>query len=237
MHIYIKDAAVDAVRELLAADQSAPKNFTLQVDGNSGEHFIQIYQDPFSPTFTMRLLPADMVDRYSVRDDETHNPKCFRTNGVYRLNNAELSCKTMHYPDRNAGVITKQWVEVIAPTITALQEIYFQFRQGKLLPEENWEVRPVAQQYSVDPSKVIREVCPTSKRVVLRTRTYARDLGYILMLYAEAKKDFPELTPEQVNVVHFGGQHYAKTDGIEFEVNLSNVPKTYSEIAQLEFTR
>ena len=68
---------------------------------------------------------------------------------------------------------------------------------------------------------------------VLRTTTYGKTLGYIVELFNEAKKDFPGLNKDNVNIVKYGGRQYKGTMGIEFEmVGLS--PEVYAEIAELE---
>jgi hypothetical protein len=58
------------------------------------------------------------------------------------------------------------------------------------------------------------------------------------MLFEEAKKDFEDLTPDNIQVVVFGGRHYAGTYGIEFDVPpYAEAPKEYSEIRVLEFIK
>lgn len=82
---------------------------------------------------------------------------------------------------------------------------------------------------------IIKEHCPSSGHCVIRTNTYGHSLELIQKLFEVARQDFPELTTEQVNVVKFAGGRYARTYGIEFEIQ-SEVPGDYSEISQLENT-
>ena len=44
-----------------------------------------------------------------------------------------------------------------------------------------------------------------NKRVVLRTNTYGHSLAFLDELFTEAKKDFPALKRDDVEVVEFGG--------------------------------
>jgi hypothetical protein len=69
--------------------------------------------------------------------------------------------------------------------------------------------------------------------VVLRTKTYAKTLGYFVELFNEAKKDFPQLDPDNVQVVKYGGRYYKGTMGIEFEI-VGDKPVDYREIVELE---
>jgi hypothetical protein len=62
-------------------------------------------------------------------------------------------------------------------------------------------------------------------------------LSYFLELYAEAERDFPQLTPETVKAVHYGGDRISGYFGIEFTLNGVGPPEGYREISALEFTR
>lgn len=84
--------------------------------------------------------------------------------------------------------------------------------------------------------RIIKE--STGKHCVLRTDTYAHSLAHIEMLFQEAKKDFPSLKAEDVQVVYYGGDRYARTNGIEFPVpEGASVPQEYLLIAHLEYTK
>ncbi|MBI2121034.1 MAG: hypothetical protein HYT94_05420 [Parcubacteria group bacterium] len=73
-------------------------------------------------------------------------------------------------------------------------------------------------------------------RCVVRTNCYGSQLSFFLELFEEAKKDFPTLTPEDVRVIHFGGQFYSGTFGIEFTPP-ETVPAIYQTIRELELSR
>lgn len=84
--------------------------------------------------------------------------------------------------------------------------------------------------------RIIKE--RTEKHCVLRTESYSHTLAHIEMLFEEAKKDFPSLKPEDVELVYYGGERYARTNGIEFIVpNGAPVPEEYQPIAHLEYTK
>jgi hypothetical protein len=83
--------------------------------------------------------------------------------------------------------------------------------------------------------EVIREYCPKVKRYVIRTDSYGCSLGFLSMLFEEAKKDFPNLGAEEVFIKNYAGIRYARTFGIEFQIE-GNVPEGYREIPTLEYT-
>lgn len=70
--------------------------------------------------------------------------------------------------------------------------------------------------------------------VVLRTDSYGNSLAFFDYLFAEAKKDFPNLERENVQVTHYAGTRFARTFGIEFKA--TNIPSGYDRIRELEQT-
>ncbi len=72
-------------------------------------------------------------------------------------------------------------------------------------------------------------------RCVIRTNTYCKNFSHICFLVAEAKKDFPDLKDNLIEIAHYGGQHYKGTFGIEFTPT-GEVPDSYEKISELEFT-
>ena len=88
---------------------------------------------------------------------------------------------------------------------------------------------------------IIKERCRRTRkspvvRCVVRTDTYAKTLQHFLNLLAEARKDFPDLSAREVEVVHYGGRHYRGTFGIEFSAKKDEVPRSYGIIRNLELT-
>lgn len=55
------------------------------------------------------------------------------------------------------------------------------------------------------------------------------------MLFDIAKKDFPNLEPDDVQVIKYGGIRYAKTYGIEFDADQSKITDEYYVKENLEF--
>ncbi len=75
-------------------------------------------------------------------------------------------------------------------------------------------------------------------RIIIRSNCYGSSIGYINKLVDEAKKDFKGIDVDSINIVHYGGRHYAGTFGIEFDVP----PDTfmligYSEVSNTELTK
>jgi hypothetical protein len=85
--------------------------------------------------------------------------------------------------------------------------------------------------------KFIKEYCKAANRAVIRTQTYTHSWGYFFNLVKEAKKDFPGLTTDKIEIVHYGGRHYKGTYGIEFVLNKKiPISKEYTQISNLEFS-
>ena len=84
---------------------------------------------------------------------------------------------------------------------------------------------------------IIKEFCLYSRQCIIRTDTYAHSLRHFQNLFEIAKKDYPDLKPENVEVIHYAGERYARTFGIEFkptdETRLSDYD--YAEIALHEY--
>ena len=51
---------------------------------------------------------------------------------------------------------------------------------------------------------------------VIRTNCYGSSLAFLEELFAEAKKDFPDLQSCDVVVRYYGGPSYSRTFGLEF---------------------
>jgi hypothetical protein len=81
--------------------------------------------------------------------------------------------------------------------------------------------------------KIIKEFCKAADVCVIRTDSYAHNLEHILNLCSEASRDFPELEPDMIQVVQYGGDRYARTFGIEFHPG-KQPPASYTEIDKLE---
>lgn len=71
-------------------------------------------------------------------------------------------------------------------------------------------------------------------RFSLRTNTYAHSLDFFERLWEEAKRDFPWLDKNDVEVVHYGGIRYKHIFGIEFTAK--DIPDGYTDVGRLENT-
>lgn len=86
---------------------------------------------------------------------------------------------------------------------------------------------------------IIREYCQPKTigalpTCVVRTKTYASGLMHFDELFAVAQSDFPDLHREDCEVVHYGGQRYKGTYGIEF-FRVGEIPEIYQKIEHLEY--
>lgn len=72
---------------------------------------------------------------------------------------------------------------------------------------------------------------------VIRFRHYGSSMQELLAASAEAKRDFPGLKDEEIRVVQYGGERFARTFGIEFELPPdTGLPVAYTQIKELELT-
>lgn len=75
-------------------------------------------------------------------------------------------------------------------------------------------------------------------RVIVRNSHYGRSYAGIERLFEVAKRDFPFLVEEDVEVVIYGGSRISGYMGIEFNVPKgAAVPATYNRISRLESTK
>ncbi|MFA5051650.1 MAG: hypothetical protein WC544_01140 [Patescibacteria group bacterium] len=91
-----------------------------------------------------------------------------------------------------------------------------------------------------DPSKIIREFCVTTGglRVVLRTITYINTFDFFLALFEDAKRFFPNLQPENVEIVYYDGEPHARTFGIEFKADSpGDIPAEFNQISELKLVK
>ena len=73
---------------------------------------------------------------------------------------------------------------------------------------------------------------------VIRFPHYGSYLNQFIEAANIAKADFPYLTDADIKVVHYGGDRYKGTFGIEFNLpDMESAPEGYSEIHQLELTK
>jgi len=88
--------------------------------------------------------------------------------------------------------------------------------------------RPPVKQYYISPYG--------QTTFVVRLNHYGSQLTYFLDLFAVAQEDFAGLTPQDVQVVHYGGLRIKGYFGLEFQSEQAP-PSEYEQVAQLELTR
>lgn len=84
--------------------------------------------------------------------------------------------------------------------------------------------------------QIIKEYCKEADICVIRTNTYGKSFGFMNNLVNIAKQDFEDLNLDEIDIVRYAGQRYAKTFGIEFHPT-NSIPEDYSEISELEYTQ
>ena len=82
---------------------------------------------------------------------------------------------------------------------------------------------------------IIKEYCEEVNKYEIRTNTYVHTWEYFNTLINEAKKDYPTLKENEVEIVQFAGECYKRTYGIEFKVE-TQPKEEYFRINSLEYT-
>lgn len=98
-------------------------------------------------------IPQEFIERVTLKDTIYRGS---RNEGVYRHNGATLVVKSSTYFSAFDQVACQD-ITVGAPTICALVAIYTLVRQGKLLPEENWEGRISSATPTQEPAGVVEK--------------------------------------------------------------------------------
>ena len=137
MFIWLKDGAGEKLADL--KKQGLLGDVKVETNRDTGKKYVPIYGDVFDPAAAVPIIPTDLIERVTLQD-RIH--RGLRTEGVYRHDGAELVLKTDI--SFNSGPFDEedreyQNVNVSAPSVKLLKEIYTLVRQGKLAPEENWE--------------------------------------------------------------------------------------------------
>lgn len=83
--------------------------------------------------------------------------------------------------------------------------------------------------------KIIREYVKGLRdfRAIVRTADVMIDMADLDELFAAAQSDFPGLEKDDAMIVHYGGENYKGTWGLEFFVS-EKPPATYTERQQPE---
>lgn len=93
-------------------------------------------------------------------------------------------------------------------------------------------------------SEIIKEVWKDRRlefqkdHVILRSLYYGSSVGHINKFIEEAKKDFPGIDVDKIEIIQYGGRHYAGTFGIEFQVKPDSNPlEGYREVSTTELKK
>jgi len=123
----------------LREEVDIPKGINPEIHQASGKKYVSIKCDLMDVTITLPTIPDSSIERVTAKD-VIEQYRGFRQEGIYRYKGAVLVVKTKS--NGQAGMDRQEWqeVNVSAPTVVILREIYTLVRQGKLSPDENWEV-------------------------------------------------------------------------------------------------
>ena len=152
----LKNGGIGAVEDKFADEKGKFENYEppeIKVDKTTCQHYIEYREDPFDPTFAVEVLDDVFVEQYTMRPIIIDNPGTFRTEGIYRHNDATLRCKLEMVTGSTGGSYMRMNLSIVAPTFEAMKEIYSQFRLGQLLPEENWETPQITADEKTDDDK------------------------------------------------------------------------------------
>jgi len=142
LRLIVKNGSIGAVENKFAGDKERFTNYEppeLKVDKATCQTYVEYREDPFDPTFAVQMLEEVFVEQYTMRFIMIDNPQAFRIEGIYQHNDATLRCKHEMVSGSTSGKYMRMNLSIVAPTFELLRKIYFDFREGKLLPNENWE--------------------------------------------------------------------------------------------------
>ena len=85
--------------------------------------------------------------------------------------------------------------------------------------------------------QIIKEFCAENSTCVVRSNCYGSSFSYIKDLVAVVKSDFPEIDDDMITIVHYAGERYKHTFGVEFVISSKyGFPRGYIGINSLEMT-
>lgn len=136
--IWIKDGVSEEnLKEL--KEKGLIGEFHLQKDSSSNKRYVSIYEDICDPIASIPNIPKDIIERTTLKE---HIICGFRTEGVYHHKGTVLLVKSgVKHSMRSYDDSLDKWQDIMAsaPNIAALKASYALLRQGKLVPQENWE--------------------------------------------------------------------------------------------------
>ena len=140
MYLWLKEDGAEGL-EALKEKGLLGWDFRPETHRGTGKKFLGVYED-LDPI--LEVVPEEIVGRVTMKEQIYRN---FRSEGVYRHEGAELTVKTdlrIHSESTATNIEREEYQEisVSGPSVRAAKTIFTLVRQGKLLPEENWEVEP-----------------------------------------------------------------------------------------------
>ena len=110
-------------------------------DSKTGRLYLEFYGDPLSPTVEIPEVPKELVAFVTHRERIYRG---FRLEGIYVKGESQLLVRTQRrvidtITGSNIEVDEWQDLDIRAPSIEELIEIYKLVRTGELQPESDWE--------------------------------------------------------------------------------------------------
>ena len=117
-----------------AEEQLGALNGFIKDSRIAGKKYVLVNEDICDPTAEIPDIPVNLIEKVTLREIIFTG---LRTEGVYRLNGAEMVIRTTPLNGEYNGYC--QSIHASAPSVESLKKIYTLVRQGKLDPGENWE--------------------------------------------------------------------------------------------------
>lgn len=139
MYIWLKKGAEKRLEELQQKGFLG-KELKPETHRGTGRKYLRVYEelDPLPDA----IPEEELVECVTTKERIHRN---FRPEGVYRHEGAELTVKTevrIHSETSATNIEREEYQEFLisGPSVKAVRTIFTLVRQGKLAPEENWEV-------------------------------------------------------------------------------------------------
>jgi len=139
MYIWLKQGTRKQVEALLESLQTEKRTLNLEVTSEGGQDHIVLHCFRLGPAEVFPDFLQEYVEKVTYLTT-IDNPEGFRTEGLYRLNGAELTVHTRTSGNMNSEKVWQE-VNISAPSYASLLKIYYALRRGDLVPKENWEAK------------------------------------------------------------------------------------------------
>lgn len=142
MRIWLQTLKDDELRKLKGSVEKRGPLYGVEIFCEGEHDYVEISGNPWQPSFRDLGIPQENIDRVTARAKIS---LCSRPDGIYELGKARLMAQMSierdgHRPlkDGDGHAVFSQFIDISAPSVDELADIFFAFRDGSLSPVKNW---------------------------------------------------------------------------------------------------